>query len=475
MSAAKDRALYGALMVAEAAWLYVALALAGLMLQVGGSPLSWAAVTAIMAGAMLVGWLALGLKGETATLALLQGGAGLVVVYAAVAARSGDGIPGLQWTWVFDLVEGEMEGRAVVTAVASALGAIFLWRRGIGLVTDDPASDKLRRTFRAGVMVIAVALIVQIAAHRDIGAQNVLFPFFAAALAGMAFSQVADSAGRAAVAAWTKTIAAAVGIILLAGVLLGLAGSAYGGGPLRLLGTAAGAVRDGLLWLISLPLRWIVTGIFALMRWLRSLLGNAEPVSLEQPAAPFGNDPNAAVEGGRAAGAGIVEAILNVIQYPIMLLIVLAILYVLILAFRRWRRAEEDDEEVDRESIRGDADPGRDMAALLARLIPWRARGHRTPREVWHYPLGQPGISEVFKLYFDYLSAAVERGMRLDRHLTPIELNGDLSEALPGAPVDLMTARFNAACYGHEPTSQETLTDLAAGLRTATATARNPA
>ena len=467
MTTAKDRALYAALMVAESAWLYVAFALAGLVLQIGGSPLSWLTVTVILAGAMLVGWLALGLKGDFATLAALQGGVGLAVVYTAVAARTGDGIPGLQWTWVADLVRGGMDGKAVVTAVAAALASILLWRRGIGMVTDDPASDKLRRTFRIGVMVIAVALIVQIGADRDIGAHNVLFPFFAAALAGMAFGQVADSAGRAGVALWTRTITVVVGAVLAAGVLLGLAGSAYGAGPLRVLGTGAAHVRDALLWLISLPLRWIVAGIFGFMRWLRGLLGNAEPVRIETPASPFGTDPNALAEGGRATGAGIVDAIMNVVQYPTMLLIVVAILYVLMLAFRRWRRAQTDDQEVDRESIRGDADPGRDLAALLARLVPWRGPGRRSSKEVWHYPQGQPGISEVFRLYFDYLSAGLERGMRLDRFRTPNELIGALSESLPGAPVELMTDRFNAACYGHEPTGADTLASLAAWLQSA--------
>ncbi|MBI4306052.1 MAG: DUF4129 domain-containing protein [Chloroflexi bacterium] len=468
MDANREKLLYAALMVAEAAWLYVLAALIGLVLQLGGAPLSWGIVTLLLGGAMLVGWVALGIRGETATLALLQGGLGLVVVYAAVAARSGDGFAGLQWTWVSELVQGGMPGRGVATAIFGAVFAIFLWRRGIMLITDDPAWEKLRRTFRIGVMVIAVALIVEIGAHRDIGARNVLFPFFAAALSGMAFGHLADAAGKRMLATWSKVIAAAVGGILTIGVLLGLAGSAYGGGPLRLMGVAAAAARDGLLWLVSLPLRWIVTGLFILMRWLRDLFGTPKPVRIEQPPGPFVPDATAVAEGGKTVGADIIELILTIIQYPLMMLVVLGILYLLIVVFRKWRGSERGEETVDRETIRDGVDPAHDLAALLARLWPGYGRQPRPGPEIWLYPQGQPGITEVFRLYFDYLSEAIRKGMKFQRSFTPTELVPHLSEALPGAPVSLMTERFNAACYGHEPTAPGVLADLEAGLRDAT-------
>lgn len=474
MSATREKLLYAALWVADSAWLYVALAIAGLTIQVGGSPLSWPAVMAVLGGAMLVGWIAHGLKGETATLALLQGGVGLVVVYAVVAVRSGDGFSGMQWYWVFDLVGGRLDGISIVTAIMATLAAIFLWRRGIGLVTDDPAADRLRRTFRIGVMVIAVALIVQIASRRDIGAQHVLFPFFAAALAGMAFGQIAESTRRAAVGAWLRVIAVAVGIIMLLGVLLGLAGSAFGAGPIRLAGAGAAALRDGLLFLIGIPLRWIVEGLFALLRWLRSLFGG-EVTPLQQPAGPFMADQSQAAQGGGATGAGLVEAILDVIQYPVMMLVVLGILYLLIIVFRRVRKIDADEEQIDRESIRDEGDPRKDLASLLSRLLPGFVRSRRRSREIWQYPEGQPGITEVFRLYFDYVSSGIRRGMKLERHLTPTELGPRLVEVLPGAPVMLMTDRFNAACYGHEPTPAAMIADLEAGLKAVIEAARNGA
>ena len=46
---------------------------------------------------------------------------------------------------------------------------------------------------------------------------------------------------------------------------------------------------------------------------------------------------------------------------------------------------------------------------------------------------------------------------------TPNELRGAMARALPGAPVDLLTERFNAACYGREPSSAEVVSRLRAG------------
>ncbi|MBM3958610.1 MAG: hypothetical protein FJ314_02400 [SAR202 cluster bacterium] len=465
MITTREKLLYAALWVADAAWLYVALAVFGLIVQIGGSPLSWPAVMGVLAGAMLVGWVAHGLKGETATLALLQGGVGLVVVYFVVAARSFDGFSGVQWYWVFELVNGRLSGASVATAIIAALAAILLWRRGIGLVTDDPASDRLRRTFRIGVMAIAVALIAQIATGRDIGAQHVLFPFFAAALAGMAFGQIAETTRRSAVGAWARVVALSVGIIMLLGVLLGLAGSAYGGGPLRLAGAGLGALRDGLLFLISIPLRWIVGGLFEFLRWLRSMFGG-EMTPIQQPAAPLFGAPTPTAQTGEATGSGLVEAILNIIQYPVMMLLVLGILYLLVIVFRRVRKVDAGEETIDRESIRDQGNPRKDVASLLSRLLPGFARPKRTP-EIWRYPLGQPGITEVFRLYFDYVSSAMRHGMELERHRTPAELGPLIMEALPGAPVALMTDRFNAACYGHEPTPPAMIAALEAGLEAA--------
>ena len=44
--------------------------------------------------------------------------------------------------------------------------------------------------------------------------------------------------------------------------------------------------------------------------------------------------------------------------------------------------------------------------------------------------------------------------------MTPNERLSALHVFLPGAPVDLVTSRFNAACYGNEPSNLDDLDQL---------------
>jgi hypothetical protein len=156
--------------------------------------------------------------------------------------------------------------------------------------------------------------------------------------------------------------------------------------------------------------------------------------------------------------------VVELIKIPLGILLVLGILFVLYITFRRYMTKRRKRFGDDRESVRGDADAGKDLAGLLGRLLPewmWRNRESEIERR---YPADEPGISEVFQLYFRYLRAATRRGMVLNDGHTPNELRAEMARALPGTPVDLMTDRFNAACYGHEPSSSEIVSRLRSGL-----------
>jgi len=96
---------------------------------------------------------------------------------------------------------------------------------------------------------------------------------------------------------------------------------------------------------------------------------------------------------------------------------------------------------------------------LLSSLIPgWLKRGKR--RSLWKWPEGEQGVAEVFLLYFDTLAHAIRRGMIFDPNVTPSERTSALAVFLPGAPVGAVTDRFNAACYGREPSDLQELDRL---------------
>ncbi len=118
----------------------------------------------------------------------------------------------------------------------------------------------------------------------------------------------------------------------------------------------------------------------------------------------------------------------------------------------------------DRESIRGDANARSDFADLLRRLIPGFLKGQGEKEVGLRYPPDQPGITEVFMLYFRLLTVGLHRGVLFESHLTPAEIEGRLELVLPGARVDQITRRFEAACYGHEPTEAALLSALSSSL-----------
>ena len=81
-------------------------------------------------------------------------------------------------------------------------------------------------------------------------------------------------------------------------------------------------------------------------------------------------------------------------------------------------------------------------------------------RSLWKCPEGEKGVAEVFMLYFDTLVYAMKRGMIFAPNVTPHERVSALNVFLPGAPIETVTSRFNAACYGAQPTDIDELERL---------------
>ena len=117
-------------------------------------------------------------------------------------------------------------------------------------------------------------------------------------------------------------------------------------------------------------------------------------------------------------------------------------------AFRRRRRCRLLESTIERESIRDDADIGRDLAQLLFNLLPDRFKRRR---EIAHFklPEGEPDIVDVFRIYFGLLMLAEERGIPRPAAETPTEYQRTLEEVFPKTLVRSVTAAFMKACYGH--------------------------
>ncbi len=463
----RARILYSSLAVADSAWLFAVTSIMGVIIGQEGSPLPWLVLLGVLALSMAVTWVAGGVGGDFITLALLQGMVGLTTVYGAVALRSTDGSPGFDGFWFGSLLLGDFDQEETLAVIVSFVIVIVIWMRGVRFIVSGEPWEALHKSFRIGVAAIALALVVQLARDEGTGVVLIIFPFFAASLGGMSVGRLAEGGAWApAQRIWGRVILLTVGAVLAVGMLLGVLGAAYASGPLGLIIDAAAAVRDAFLRLIEVILTPPLTAFFWFIQWLQDrfnpgeqrgeLLANLEQeVEIEQE--PGG-------EMMEAAGDSLVNDIIGVLVWPIGFILLLLVLWILIRSFQRIRSRQEEETDSDRESIRGDADARADLAELLGRLIPGFLKRGGGEEAGLRFPEGEPGITEVFQLYFRYLSAGLRRGATLESHMTPAELAGRLEAALPGAPVEQITRRFEAACYGHEPTGGELLGRLEAGL-----------
>ena len=225
-------------------------------------------------------------------------------------------------------------------------------------------------------------------------------------------------------------------------------GGRYGYLGLNALWVAWGWVVDAVLWLLYWPLTvvgWIIAKIIEL---LQSLFG-AEPVEQEQEQGQGERPQFPEREAQEGAGNDWVEAVLEALQWPLTFLLLFVLLIVAALAYRRIVRRLTRDDGVERETIKDEVEEVTYWDLLKGLLPDWMTR-RGTPRHMWKYP-DEPGIREVFILYFETLEMALERGMEFNSRETPSERQPVMSGVLDGAPIGDITSRFNAACYGNVP------------------------
>lgn len=458
MSENRGKIILGALAISESVWIYGALAVFGLVVGMGGSPLTWFTVFAVYVGGMFIGWLTMGLKGNKATLAILEGLAGITVVYIAVASGTFYKDRSFDMAWAAKLTGADLEAMAVAGVVFSLLAAVYIWRKTIGIVADEYSADRLQRSFKIGIAIIAVGVIAEQVSDKDVGMQTLLVPFFAASLAGLAAARLPEQGLRGKGATWVRIIAASILGVIALGLVLGLIGGVYGGVGVRLLYRGWGLLVDALLWVLRYPLELIVNVMMWILNWLRERFGNEEALEQEFGGGP----PNTIVDrlGETSGESQLFETIFNIIQYPLLAVLIIGLFLFLALAYRRFIARQGRPEDEDREALETDADPAKDLLKLLGGLLPsWLTRTREKPRN-WNYPENEVGVTEVFLLYFDYLSAGVTRGLVFLPNLTPNERVPDLQLALPGARVGLVTELFNAACYGHVAADRRTVDEL---------------
>ena len=454
MNLASDRFVAAASLVTESAWLYAVCGMVGLMFGIGGSPLIWLAVLAILSSSLIVGRalnaIIMPIQVAYATQMVL----GVIVLYLALGNQLSSGVQGIDLAWVGNLSETEGGTRRGVLAVVMAL---TLWWRGGRLASSGYLVDELEGSFRFGIVVLGVAAVVDVFQPADLNVFPMMFVFFAAGLAGLSIGHLLPASQRAAQqGTWPRVIAGVVSVVVVTGLLFSLLEKNVLAPLYGPVGVILGMLQTAIFFAFLLPLAfivgWVGQGLFILLNWL----SRGEPVN-PQAAGQLGFEFLAQQEQEAE------PAYLAIIGWTILAVIVLAALYLLAMAFRRRRRWRRVAAEGLRESVRGEADLAYDLTQLLYNMLPRRLKSVRRRRR-FNLPEEDPGVVDVFRIYFAMLVMAEEKGYPRPRTATPVEYQRTLETILPARLVRMATAAFVRACYGHHPAPPEQIEEMRVSL-----------
>jgi len=461
MSALRGIWTLAATTVADSLWVFPVLGVFGLATNQGGSTLSWFGVLTILVCGIAVGRWLVATHGSSPHTYMTLGAGGLAAVFLGIAAILQK--PSHAWDlgWFYRLSQGDVSGPEVITMVVSLICIAALWHRAIKIADEPTPDERLRNTFRNGTLALSVVLVVEFAASVDLYAADCLVPFFAICLGGLAFMHKPKEAEMAR--SWAKIAGGTILVIVAAGFLFALLGGQISGGLLRFLGVAWSHFLVAAAWILDLVLGPILELFFAFIEAIKPE-GGGRQVPVQRPNLDWER-----IEVGEAAP--FVDAVVAFLRFPLIALFLYLLIRFLMSAHRKWNTtARHLPIDVEHERVEHQGDTLSDLAKVLENLTPDWLRRRR--KHSWIIPEDRPGITEIFRLYFNIVDIARARGYEWNAGRTPSERVVELESILPGFPVRELTACFNAACFGNIPADRETiakLEDAAAALRDAPA------
>lgn len=448
----------------EASWLFAGAATLALLSGYGELALSSVAVFLLVGSAFLAARL---LQHLDLSLTFLRA-LGVLLAATVVLGTARMQLEGrfAPWdlVWFFDPevnVPGGDKLRGEVLAVG--LGVV-LWWRGMRLAQREVLWEDVLRSFALGLVVVVGTILLETFLKPQERAASIAFPFFLFGLLALALSHLADVEERKTLssqAPWPLLAGAIAVTVLFMGILLGLL-------PLHRVWRmvlAFGQVLDQAVFFVLYGI-FLIAGLAAellirLGRWLISLLG----LPPARPLEGIGQDDLLQRLRERTQEqAGPPELLIFLIKAVIVSLVVLAVLVLLARAFNRWAIGQGPVEGEERESLWGEADLGRDLRALLQRVL-GIFRGQRPvvtsgleglQGEAWQRFLA------VQRLYLSLLAHAATLGQPRQPWQTPLEYQERLLQlfASGGQEVARITVAFARARYGLLLPSSEELGEL---------------
>ena len=458
MTPTRENLVTAALLLSESAWLVALLGILSFPFGATSSPISWVAVLAVMAISLVWSRLLSMVAMPTILAYGLQMMVGVVVVYLMVASQVSPESEALNLGWIGVLTSGEALEKFTLRALYGSLGGAALWWRGGRIGGAEIPAESLGLSFRIGIVVLAIAAVIDIANSADLNVFPMMFIFFASGVAGLVIAHMAPASRQANVTrAWTRVIGGIVGALVVLGLLFSL-----------LQRNVLSAIAAPLLWVLELlatvvfyviifPLAYIIDfvtrAVFALLLWLGGEPQQERDFALPQGVGAFeglGRD-------GEAEPAALL--LLQILQWSIVAAIIAGALLVMALAYRRRYRQRSENVGGQRESVIDGADVTYDFANLLFNMLPSRFRRRSVERPL-RVPAGDPNIADVFRIYFGMLMLAEEREHPRHFSETPLEFQSTLERVFPRRLVRIATRAFARACYGHHPSSRQQIDEM---------------
>lgn len=465
--------------LAESAWLFSAIAVAGLMMDLPGRSVAWPIVLLAIGVPLAIGhadperarWAAIALRFRILI--------GVLVLYVTVASQVADGAFGLDPSWpVTSLMSDRPNGYRLSLAVGVAVAAL-LWRIGADLAETENLGRRLTFSMRLGVPILAFAAVVNIARPEELGTLPLIFVFFAAGLGGLSINRSLANGSRSASRLGRSAVPyAPIVAVLLAGVAFVLVRQgALSNMSDAAVSSLASAVRT-VLWAIFIPIAFV--GDLAIRGFLKifdkpfnppTTNGSVFSVEEAQQAADrlFDETP---VEETVASGH---DLLIQIAQWSAAILIVVLaaslLSFLFVRSFRNRGKHGSGPTNIDRGSVREEADIASDLAGLLKKLLPGWSKGS-SGRRAYRLPDGPIGVVDALAVYYDILSAAEKRGLRRGPEVTATEFQKTLETAFPIALVRAATGAFNRALYGNHPTLGDSIAGMRAELNAAKSRSR---
>ncbi len=432
----------------EIAWISIASGLALLLIGAHEAIVPvWLALTVAVAGFSLTRWI----LPENAPIRAARGivaMAGAITIYFAITM-----LPQVGWdlSWPLWFWQDWTTGRHVFAG--GALLGVFWWR-GTHLGQENVWLVTLAQSFRIGVVVVVVGVVVDVLLPVSTGAPVSTFLFFGAGISAFALIHITsmEPDQSAGLRDWPRMMALTVGGIVIGSLLLAVAAEGELG---RVAGVVFGYVALVFIpvvavigWVLELMVRAIAFGFFALVSIFASD-GPGVEFNLPPPpnfdGVPRGTGSNRLLDWTLrlASWAAIFAAIAGISLF----------LWRLFSGMRNRRANRAPDEE--RERLESETTVREDISAALS-VLAGRFRRQPGNEGLMSGIDANSPVAVALGAYRGLLALAEDHGVRRGNGDTPEEFRGELRNLFSGQEIGIFTDAFVRARYGGiGPTSSD--------------------